>query len=154
MGIKEIREHFYSKELRKQAAFYNDEKNADKAMIVTGNSNCFNVIACLKENRKILWYMAVAALVINSLLPSLFFFFFLTWNYNLSMQTVGGLLIFTILGYLFSVTEFTKKQSVIIYFLAISAVLLKFVGTVIFSYEKGALDGSRCRKQDPRAESR
>ena len=98
------------------------------------------VIACLKENRKILWYMAVAALVINSLLPSLFSYLDLTWNYSLSMQTVGGLLIFTILGYLFSVTEFTKKQSVIIYFLAISAVLLKFVGTVIFSYEKGALD--------------
>ena len=98
------------------------------------------VISCLKDNHKILWYMAFGALTVNSLLPSIFSYLGLSWNYSFAMQSVGGMLIFTVLGYLFSVTDFTKKQRYVIYALAILAVLVKFAGTVIFSYKTGTLD--------------
>lgn len=98
------------------------------------------VISCLKDNRKVLWYMAGGTFLLASLLPQIFVYADLSWNYNLSMQTVGGMLIFPIIGYLFATTDFTKMQRIIIYILAVFGAALRYVGTVLLTKEAGVLD--------------
>lgn len=98
------------------------------------------VISCLKDNRKVLWYMAGGTFVLGSLLPQVFAYLGLAWNYNLSMQTVSGWLIFPIIGYLFATTDFTKIQRIIIYVLALFSATLRYFGTVLLTRESGVLN--------------
>lgn len=98
------------------------------------------VLSVLKDNRKILWYMAGGALILDSLLPSLFRYASLSWNGNLSMVTVGGMLIFPIIGYLFSVTDFTKKQRAVIYALGLFGVILRYSATYYLSFRDGVIN--------------
>ena len=48
MGRK-IKDYIYSQELKNQASFYENADNFEKTILVTGNGNSLNVIACLKE---------------------------------------------------------------------------------------------------------
>ena len=91
------------------------------------------VLSLLKDNRQILWYMAGGAFLLNSLGPTLFRYIGLQWNGSLSMLTVGGMLLFPILGYLFSVTDFSKKQRIIIYALGLFGAVLRYTVTYILS---------------------
>lgn len=56
------------------------------------------------------------------------------------MQIVAGSIIFAVLGYLFSTHEFTSKQKVLVYTLAIVVVLLRYFGTLYLSKESGTLN--------------
>lgn len=98
------------------------------------------VLSLLKDNHKILWYMVGGAFLLNSVFPSIFRYLGLTWNGSLSMMTVTGLLIYPIIGYLFSVTEFTKKQRMIIYLLGIFGIVLRYSGVYIMSMQDGAIN--------------
>lgn len=100
------------------------------------------VLSLLKDNRRILWYMAGGALMLHSILPSLFRYIGLQWNGSLSMMTVGGMLIFPIVGYLFATTDFTKKQRLIIYALGLGGAVLRYAMTYLLSMRDGAINKS------------
>lgn len=77
------------------------------------------VVSLLKDQRRILWYMAGGAVLLNSFCPILFGWIGLQWNTALSMLTTGALLCLPILGYLFATTDFSGKQRAVIYLLAL-----------------------------------
>ena len=98
------------------------------------------VLSLLKGNRRILWYMAGGAFVLHSVLPQVFGYLGLSYNGSLSMQTVGGVLIFPIIGYLFATTDFSKMQRTVIYLLAVFGAALRYFGTWHLSAADGALN--------------
>lgn len=100
------------------------------------------VLAALKDNRKILWYMAGGAFILYSLLPNVFKLIGLGWNSNLTMLTVGSYLIHPILGYLIATTDFSKPQRGIIYLGGIFSAVFRYVGTVILTKQDGKINES------------
>ncbi len=98
------------------------------------------VLSLLKDQHKTLWYMAGGALVLNTLLPSICKYLGLSWNSYLTMLTAGGYLIYPIIGYLFSITDFKKYQRGIIYALGLISTVGKYVITYWLSTRDGALN--------------
>lgn len=98
------------------------------------------VISLLKDNKNILWYMVGGAFLLHSLFPQLFSYLNISYNNSLNMMTVGGVLIFPILGYLLATTEFSKWQRAIFYALAIFGVTLRYLGTWYLSSIDGVLN--------------
>lgn len=98
------------------------------------------VLSVLKEHRHILWYMVGGSFLLNSLLPPIFVYLKLQWNWNLAMLTVGGYLQYVILGYLLSTTELKKKYRLVIYGLGIFGVCLRYGMTVLLSLRDGVIN--------------
>lgn len=98
------------------------------------------VLSLLKDNKKILWYMAGGAFTLHSLLPEIFRYMGLTWNDSLSMLTMGGYLVFPVLGYLLSTTDFSKKQRGVIYLLGIFGAVFRYFITISDSVRDGVLN--------------
>lgn len=97
------------------------------------------VLSLLKDNKKILWYMAGGAFLFNSFVPAVCRYLEIPWNSGLNLMIVPGYLIFPIIGYLFSITEFSKKQR-IIYALGVLGVCLRYFGTYILSLKDETLN--------------
>lgn len=98
------------------------------------------VISLLKDNKDILWYMVSGSFILRSFLPHIFNYLNIPYNSSLNMMTVGGVLIFPIIGYLFATTDFSKFQRILIYILAIFGVSLRYFGTWYLSSIDGALN--------------
>ncbi len=98
------------------------------------------VLSLLKDNKKVLWYMAGGSFVLQSVLPALCSYVGITYNYSLSMLTAGGVLIFPILGHLLVTTDFKKWQRIVFYVLAVLAAALRYFGTWYLSARDGALN--------------
>ncbi len=98
------------------------------------------VLSLLKDNKGILWYMAGGSFLLQSMLPQVFGYLNISYNYNLSMMTTGGVLIFPIIGHLFATTDFSKFQRAIIYALAIFGLALRYFGTWYLSARDGKLN--------------
>ncbi|NMP38098.1 MAG: acyltransferase [Clostridiales bacterium] len=91
------------------------------------------VLSLLKDNKKILIYMLFGSMIFNSLLPEIFAVIKVSWNGSLSMLTMGGYLIFPVLGYLLNTTDFTKVQRGLIYLSGIAGVIFRYVTTFCLS---------------------
>ena len=101
---------------------------------------CFiPVLSLLKDNRNILWYMAIFLFVTHSCLPLLFLSLGIKYNNSLSFPVVGYVL-FLILGYLFSTIELSRKQRMLIYFLGLISAFIRYAGTYYYSLEQGKID--------------
>ena len=98
------------------------------------------VISLLKDNRKILWYMVICSFLLNSLLPPIFGYIGIQWNWSLQMITMGGYLFFAVLGYLLATCEFSKKQRIIIYLVGLFGALLRYFATIILSMRDGQIN--------------
>lgn len=98
------------------------------------------VLSLLKEHRNTLWYLAASTFLLTSLLPPLFNYLRLTWNYSLQMPMAGGYLLFVILGYLFSTQDLTRNQRIGIYILGISGAVLRYGMTVYLSVRDGIIN--------------
>lgn len=98
------------------------------------------VLSLLKDHRRVLWYMAGGAFVLSSLLPPLFGYAKLSWNGNLSMLTMGGYLLYVVLGYLLATEELSKKQRGAIYALGLFGVALRYGMTVWLSMRGGVIN--------------
>lgn len=98
------------------------------------------VLSLLKDDKKILWYMASGAFLLNSTLPSIFSYLDLGWNGQLTMMTVSGYLIFPIIGYLLSTTDFSKITRYIIYVLGIGGAGLRYFMTVVLTKQDGKIN--------------
>ncbi len=100
------------------------------------------VLSLIKDNRKILWYMAGGTFVLGSLLPPVFTYLKLEWNYDLSMLTCGGYLMYAILGYLLSTEHLSKSKRIIIYILGLAGGFLRYFATILLSRRDGVLNGT------------
>jgi surface polysaccharide O-acyltransferase-like enzyme len=101
---------------------------------------CFiPVLSLLKDNRDILWYMAIFLFVTHSCLPLLFLSLGIKYNNSLSFP-VAGYVLFLILGYLFSTIELSRKQRIVIYLLGLISAFIRYVGTYYYSLEQGKID--------------
>lgn len=98
------------------------------------------VLSLLKDNKKILWYIAGGAIILNSIVPSVLSYVGLSWNGELSMKLLSGYLLFPVLGYLFANTDFKKYQRVIIYILGIFGACLRYFGTWFLSEADGVIN--------------
>lgn len=101
---------------------------------------CMPVLSLLKDQKRILWYMFLMGFLTLSCFPLLFQAIGSAWNTSADFPMTGGYLIFTILGYLLATTDFSKKQRIGIYLLAIFSALLRYFGTIYLSNKAGVLD--------------
>lgn len=98
------------------------------------------VLSLLKDNRKILQYMAGATFLLSAALPHLFSYVGLKWNSSLQMLTVGGYLLFVLLGYLLATEELSRKKRIAIYALGLVGAALRYAATWLLSTKDGAIN--------------
>lgn len=101
---------------------------------------CMPVLSLLKDQKQILWYMFFVGFLTLSCFPLLFRVIGSAWNTSANFPMTGGYLIFTILGYLLATTDFSKKQRIGFYVLAICSALFRYFGTIYLSNKAGLLD--------------
>ena len=101
---------------------------------------CIPVLSLLKDNTRILWYMFFMGFLTLSCCPLLFQFLGIGWNASANFPMTGGYLLFTIEGYLLSVTSFSRRQRRTLYGLAVFSVIFRYAGTVYLSEKAGVLD--------------
>ena len=99
------------------------------------------VLTSLRNNRKALWYIVAICFVFYSLRPAL-----RAWQdqlrWNIDIPFGPSMLIFVVLGYLFTTKPPEKKERIILYILGAAGVLFRFVYTLIRSEQAGATDTS------------
>lgn len=88
--------------------------------------------------KKYLWYMCGVGFVSYSIYPFLCNLFHIGKNNLLFFPLTGGYLLFVILGYLLSVTEFSKKVRAILYTVGIGSALIQYTGTYYLSMRTGS----------------
>ncbi len=98
------------------------------------------VLSALRENIKILKYMAMLGIITYSVLPFIFNVFHLTYNGNLYFPLAGGYILYVIIGYLLSVCPITKKQRYIIYLGGILGIVIRYGATYVLSIRENALN--------------
>ena len=98
------------------------------------------VLSLLKDNRKILFYLAGTGFVLKSFLPEFLGYFGIHWNGYIAMDMLGGYLLYAVIGYLAATTDFTKKQRAAIYVAGFLGAALRYVVTLCFSFKNGIVD--------------
>lgn len=99
------------------------------------------VLSLLADNKRILWYMVVVSFALQSLLPYLSDLVGIdAWNDDLSLPVAGNCLMFGLIGFLLSETDFSSFQRKTIYCLGILGLILRFSYTCFSSFEAGVLD--------------
>ena len=93
------------------------------------------VLSLLKDNRKILFYLAGTGFVLKSFLPEFLGYFGIHWNGYIAMDMLGGYLLYAVIGYLAATTDFTKKQRAAIYVAGFLGAALRYVVTLCFSFK-------------------
>ncbi len=98
------------------------------------------VLSALRNNRRILWYLAGINFLYFSCKPAIEYFLNLRWEADAPMGS--SLLIFVILGYLLTTKPPEKRNRTILYLLGAAGVLLRFFYTWYFSAKNGVTDTS------------
>lgn len=98
------------------------------------------VFSVLTRERKLLWYTVGLNFFFISCLPALKLWLGVSWN--LDVPIVGSLIIYVLLGYLFSTRENKKYLRIILYFLGIGGFLFRLIYTYIFSSKNQQLDST------------
>lgn len=96
-------------------------------------------LSLLKNNRRILWYMAFCSFLLSCFLPNICGYIGINYNGALDFPMVSGYMIFVIIGYLLSTREFKLWQRLAIYLLGIVGIAVRFFGTVLHSRAIGEL---------------
>lgn len=98
------------------------------------------VLSLLKDNKRVLIYMAAGAFLVYSVYPMVCTFLKIGKNSAVIFPTAGGYLLFVILGYLLTVTELSKKLRIAVYIMGCLGFALRFGFTVAWSADSGALN--------------
>lgn len=99
------------------------------------------VISLLKDNKRILFYMTGICFLINTVYPMACVALKIQYNGAFSFPVASGYMMFVLLGYLLSVTDFTKYQRWIFYGLGILiGAGVRYVSTIVWSVKNGTLD--------------
>lgn len=88
--------------------------------------------------KKYLWYMGGLGFISYSIYPFLCNLFQIGKNNLLFFPLTSGYVLFVILGYLLSVTDFSKKMRVTIYIVGIGSALIQYIGTYYLSMKTGS----------------
>lgn len=95
--------------------------------------------AVAKDKRKETFtYLALAGFLVNALFPFVINVLGVDIIWPFSISVVSGSLIYAVVGYIIDNYEFSRKETVIIYVLAIIGLLMHIVGTYCLSIEEGA----------------
>ena len=98
---------------------------------------CIPVLSAMKQDRRMLKYMAGCGILTYSILPLLCEICGLVFNPNYYFPMTGGYVVYVILGYLLSTEELNIKQRYCIYGSAILCMMIRYFSTVLFSGENG-----------------
>ena len=95
------------------------------------------VLSLLKDNIKILIYIVFLGFLFSSCIPVLFPFLGLELNLQFSL---GGYILFLVLGYLAHILYLPKKVRLVIYFLGILGALFRFFMTYKMSLDSNSIN--------------
>lgn len=99
------------------------------------------VMSLLKDNKKILWYMTGICFLINTVYPMACVVLNIQYNGAFSFPAAGGYMMFVLLGYLLSHTNFTKHQRCSLYGLGLLiGGGVRYTTTLLWSAKNGTLD--------------
>lgn len=98
------------------------------------------VLSCLRENRKMLFYMAFVGLMTYSILPFIFSLINMPYNSSLYFPITGGYIIFAVLGYLLSTAHFKAIYRYVIYGLGIAGIIIRYGMTYVLSIQHNELN--------------
>ena len=99
------------------------------------------VMSLLKDNKNILLYMTGICFLINTVYPMACVALKIQYNGAFSFPAASGYMMFVLLGYLLSNTDFTRHQRWLFYGLALLVGCgVRYVTTVLWSVRNGALD--------------
>lgn len=85
-------------------------------------------------------YLLVYGLLSISILPTICGLIGVEWNNNLRSPLLGGYLIYVLLGYYVSKTDFRKKHRVVIYLLGMAGLLIHIGMTALWSFRDGTMN--------------
>ena len=97
------------------------------------------VLSLLKDNIKILIYIVFLGFLFSSCIPVLFPFMGLELNRHLQFS-LGGYILFLVLGYLAHILYLPKKVRLVIYFLGILGALFRFFMTYKMSLDSNSIN--------------
>lgn len=98
------------------------------------------VLSLLKDNKRILIYMASAAFMIYSVYPMACTALKIPPNSAVMFPAAGGYLLFVILGYLLMKGNMSKRQRGFIYAVGIIGFVVRYGFTVVWSVKSGVLN--------------
>lgn len=98
------------------------------------------VLSVLKENVKVLKYMAIIAFLTYSVIPFLFNIFKVPINGNLYFPLTGGYILYVVIGYLLATVSLERKQRYWIYLGGILGVIVRYGATYILSIKENAIN--------------
>lgn len=94
------------------------------------------------ENQRILAWMAISYLILNSFIPVMSRLFQFPWNSGLNSPWFNSFFIFPILGVLLAFNEIPKKWRIVLYGIGACSVTFRYVVTVLLSLQEGNLNRS------------
>ena len=93
-----------------------------------------------KSKRKTVFsYLAIAGVILNSLIPFVNTLFGSDLNTPLNIPAVSGALIWPVIGWLLHNFEFEKRQKSVIYMLSLAGLMMHLIGTYVLSMEAGEI---------------
>lgn len=96
------------------------------------------VLSLLRDNRRILWYIVVAGLVLDSVLPLLAQILDLPFNHLLDFPLTGGrFVILAILGYLLAGIDLPRWGRYTLYAAGVASAVIRYVVTYVGSTARG-----------------
>ena len=98
---------------------------------------CMPVLSCLTDGKhdRVLWYAVGLSFLTTSLLPTLLSLVGIRFNAGLSFPLLGGNLVYPVLGYLLSTTEFPggRRGRIALYLSALAMLALRYASTLLLS---------------------
>lgn len=106
---------------------------------------CIPFLSLVPEDKRIgkkgaFTYLIIYGFLSISLLPVLCGQIGIDWNPNLQSPVTGGYIIYVLLGYCISKTDFSRRQRFGIYLLGVAGLLIHFGMTAILSLRYGAMN--------------
>lgn len=106
---------------------------------------CIPFLSMIPEDKRLgktgaFTYLLVYGLFSVSILPTICGIVGVEWNNNLRSPLLGGYLIYVLLGYYVSKTDFKKENRRVIYLLGIAGLLIHIGMTALWSFRDGAMN--------------
>lgn len=106
---------------------------------------CIPFLSLIPDDKRIggkgaFTYLIVYGFLSISLLPVLCGQIGIDWNPNLQSPVTGGYIIYVLLGYYISKTDFSKRQRLVIYLFGAAGLLIHFGMTAVLSLRDGAMN--------------
>lgn len=96
-------------------------------------------LSWLADKKEPLWYLVIGCFLLQSVAPDVFSALGLAWNSELTIKAASGFVMYALLGYLLSTTDFSGRQRRAIYVLGAFGLLFRFFWTLVTAELSGSL---------------